>query len=103
MIKSQNSFHTIKTQWKLLTLTNKHLKDSTLLPVYKLNTTQAYPRGGAENVSTGKRKYGKGKYKTAHFARMENACTENASRPTNLQGWKTQARKMQVQCQPSVR
>jgi len=47
MIKSQNSFHTIKTQWKLHTLTNKHLEDSTLLPVYKLNTTQAYPRGGA--------------------------------------------------------
>jgi len=35
--------------------------------------------GGAENASTGKRKYGKGKYETAHFARMENACTENAS------------------------
>ena len=30
--------------------------------------------GGAENASTGKRKY-----ETAHFARMENACTENAS------------------------
>ena len=30
--------------------------------------------GGAENASTGK-----GKYETAHFARMENACTENAS------------------------
>jgi len=44
--------------------------------------------GGAENTSTGKRKYGKGKYETAHFARMENASTENAS--TNLQGWKTQ-------------
>ena len=41
---------------------------------------------GAENASTGKRKYG-----TAHFARMENACTENAS--TNLQGWKTQVGK----------
>ena len=47
------------------------------------------------------RKYGKGKYETAHFARVENACTENAS--TNLQGWKTQVRKMQVQCKPSVR
>jgi len=35
--------------------------------------------GGAEYASTGKRKYGKGKYETAHFARMENACTENAS------------------------
>jgi len=35
--------------------------------------------GGAENASTGKRKYGKGKYETAHFARMENACTENPS------------------------
>jgi len=35
--------------------------------------------GGAENASTGKRKYGKGKYETAHFARMENASTENAS------------------------
>ena len=35
--------------------------------------------GGAENASTGKRRYGKGKYETAHFARMENACTENAS------------------------
>ena len=35
--------------------------------------------GGAENASTGKRKYGKGKYETAHFARMENACMENAS------------------------
>jgi len=35
--------------------------------------------GGAENASTGKRKYGKGKYETAHFARMENACTENTS------------------------
>jgi len=57
--------------------------------------------GGAENASTGKRKYGKGKYETAHFARMENACTENAS--TNLQGWKTQVRKIQVQCKPSVR
>ena len=57
--------------------------------------------GGAENASTGKRKYGKGKYETAHFARMENACTENAS--TTLQGWKTQVRKMQVQCKPSVR
>ena len=44
---------------------------------------------GAENASTGKRKYRKGKYETAHFARMENACTENAS--TNLQGWKTNA------------
>ena len=30
--------------------------------------------GGAENTSTGKRKY-----EMAHFARMENACTENAS------------------------
>jgi len=39
--------------------------------------------GGAENASTGKRKYGRGKYETAHFARMENGCTENAS--TNLQ------------------
>jgi len=57
--------------------------------------------GGDENASTGKRKYGKGKYETAHFARMENACTEIAS--TNLQGWKTQVRKMQVQCKPSVR
>ena len=28
---------------------------------------------GTENASTGKRKY-----ETAHFARMENACTENA-------------------------
>ena len=35
--------------------------------------------GGAENTSTGKRKYGKGKYETANFARMENACTEYAS------------------------
>jgi len=35
--------------------------------------------GGAENASTGKRKYGKSKYETAHFARMENTCTENAS------------------------
>jgi len=50
--------------------------------------------GGAENASTGKRKYGKGKYETAHFlkdgkrmsgkrkyesAGMENASTENAS------------------------
>jgi len=35
--------------------------------------------GGAENASTGKRKYGKGKYETAHFARMENARTENPS------------------------
>jgi len=56
---------------------------------------------GAENASTGKRIYGKGKYETAHFARMENARTENVS--TNLQGWKTQVRKMQVQCKPSVR
>ena len=31
--------------------------------------------GGAENASTGKRKYGKGKYETAHFASMENAST----------------------------
>jgi len=31
--------------------------------------------GGAENASTGKRKYGKGKYETAHFARMEKAST----------------------------
>ena len=40
-----------------------------------------YLNGGAENASTGKRKYGKGKYETAHFARMENSCrpTENAS------------------------
>ena len=30
--------------------------------------------GGAENASTGKRKY-----ETAHFARIENASTENAS------------------------
>jgi len=30
--------------------------------------------GGAENASTGKRKC-----ETAHFARMENACTENPS------------------------
>ena len=41
------------------------------------NVTIIY--GGAENASTGKRNYGKGKYETAHFARMENACTENAS------------------------
>ena len=34
---------------------------------------------GAENASTGKCKYAKGTYATAHFARMENACTENAS------------------------
>ena len=54
---------------------------------------QSPSRGGAENASTGKRKYGKGKYETAHFARMENASTENASTEnasTNLQGWKTQ-------------
>jgi len=38
--------------------------------------------GGAENASTGKRKCGKGKYETAHFARMENASTENASKCT---------------------
>ena len=50
--------------------------------------------GGAENASTGKSKYGKGKYETAHFARMEDgkrkygkrkyesAGMENASRPT---------------------
>jgi len=31
------------------------------------------PEGGAENASTGKRKYGKAKYETANFARMENA------------------------------
>ena len=31
--------------------------------------------GGAENASTGNRKYGKGKYETAHFASMENAST----------------------------
>ena len=36
--------------------------------------------GSAENASTGKRKYGKGKYETAHFARMENACTETQVR-----------------------
>ena len=41
------------------------------------NVTIIY--GGTENASTGKRNYGKGKYETAHFARMENACTENAS------------------------
>ena len=35
--------------------------------------------GGAENASTGKRKYGKGKYETAYFARMENASTEKAN------------------------
>jgi len=35
--------------------------------------------GGAENASTGKRKYGKGKYETAHFTKVENASTENAS------------------------
>jgi len=35
--------------------------------------------GGAENASTGKHKYEKGKYETAHCARMENACLENAS------------------------
>jgi len=50
--------------------------------------------GGAENASTGKRKYGKGKCENSAFrkdgkrmygkckyksARMENACTENAS------------------------
>jgi len=29
--------------------------------------------GGAENASTGERKYGKGKYETAHFSRTENA------------------------------
>ena len=39
----------------------------------------AIRKGGAENASTGKRKYRKGKYETAHFARMENASTENAS------------------------
>ena len=33
-----------------------------------------YPGGGRW-----KRKYGKGKYETAHFARMENASTENAT------------------------
>ena len=69
------------------------------------HTMQAVPvtrrYGGAENASTGKRKYGKGKYETAHFARMENACMEKVS--TNLQGWKTQVQKMQVQCKPSVR
>jgi len=32
--------------------------------------------GGAENASTGKRKYGKGKYESAG---MENASTEKAS------------------------
>ena len=35
--------------------------------------------GGAENASTGKHKYEKCKYETAHCARMENACLENAS------------------------
>ena len=49
--------------------------DTELLPVKK----RIFWGGGAENASTGKRKYGKGKYETAHFARMENACTENTS------------------------
>jgi len=58
-------------------------------------STNIGQRGGAENASTGKRKYGKGKYKTAHFAKggkrmygkrkyesaemLKNASTENAS------------------------
>ena len=50
-------------------------------------------KGGAENASTGKRKYGKSKYETAHFARMENACTENASTENASS----------LQCKPSVR
>jgi len=40
----------------------------------QMHTTYARRKGGAENASTGKCKY-----ETAHFARMENACTENAS------------------------
>ena len=71
------------------------------MPYHKKLRYTAYTNGGAENASTGKCKYGKGKYETAHFARMENACTENAS--TNLQEWKTQVRKILVQCKPSVR
>jgi len=35
--------------------------------------------GGTKNAIIGKRKNGKGKYETAHFAKMENACTEKAS------------------------
>ena len=62
----------------------------------RTHSGQRHVEGGAENASTGKHKYGKGKYETVHFARMENASTENAS--TNLQRWKTQVRKMQVQC-----
>jgi len=48
---------------------------------YRHRFNQAGTRfsGGAENASTGKRKYGKGKYETARFASMENACTENTS------------------------
>jgi len=35
--------------------------------------------GGAESASTGKRKYGNGKYGTARFLRMENATTAKVS------------------------
>jgi len=50
-----------------------------LLGLYLVVSQLAKIKGGAENASTGKRKYGKGKYETAHFARMENASAENAS------------------------
>jgi len=43
--------------------------------------------GGAKSASTGKRKYGNGKYEIiTRFLRMENASTANIS--MNLQGWK---------------
>jgi len=48
---------------------------SLLLPTSYAIATRS-TNGGAENASTGKRKYGKRKYE---FAGMENASTENAS------------------------
>ena len=54
--------------------------------------TQVLENASTEKAST---------VRNSAFREDGNACTENAS--TNLQGWKTQIRKMQVQCKPSVR
>ena len=73
-----HALHTVRTA----SITQPLLETLTLTRNSNPNNLNVNPKeqphnskGGAENASTGKRKYGKSKYETAHFARMENAST----------------------------
>jgi len=73
-----HALHTVRTA----SITQPLLETLTLTRNSNPNNLNVNPKeqphnskGGAENASTGKRKYGKSKYETAHFASTENAST----------------------------